>query len=227
MIEYNYPSYNRIPIDEIRQKQQDYLIRCNLVNIKLQKKHQPLLEIPVRRAEENKSCLLDTAELRDKVEKLKTEMIENEDVIENQQKMIEENSSIIKSQKEHIQQNQRALQDLVHSIAQGIQKINEQISIYNHNNAMLQSNLQQVYQTYSEIGIQQENLYRINAQISQGEARLTELNEQIASYTSEAEYHQSMLEAYNTFLQNPEYFCQLVTASIVSSTMTGGANINK
>ena len=51
-------------------------------------------------------------------------------------------------------------------------------------------------------------------QITEYQAHIEQLQSELESYNQQISYHNSMLNAFNTVTQNPEYFMQLMAATM-------------
>jgi hypothetical protein len=124
------------------------------------------------------------------------------------------------------------------SIAKQVEIIHTQNITINRNNAYIQ---QQMYAYSNNLGIvqQQSDTYQTNASyITEQEQTIESLKEQVQDYDSQIEqqkqeieanqqqlaYHSTMLSAFNTMLQNPAYFTQLVSMSMSGFMPPDGYN---
>jgi cell division septum initiation protein DivIVA len=69
-------------------------------------------------------------------------------------------------------------------------------------------NQQQILQT------QYHKITEYQAHIEQLQSHIEQLQSQLESYNQQMSYHNSMINAFNTVTQNPEYFIQLMAASM-------------
>ena len=124
--------------------------------------------------------------------------------IEELQKTIDENEEQIKKQDDYIQYQIGA----IHNYDQYIQ---QQIYNYNINLTYIAQQAQQVENQRHQMEQQQEAIRTQQGEIDAQKEELEQLKSQVA-------YHNQMLGAFNTMVQNPEYFTQLM-GSIMCASM--------
>jgi len=195
----NYPYYRRIPIEHIAQKQEQYLSKSHTtivpdygVTTELPLSTNQYIDIETTVQEIPKSNNVEftntdtiyeeIAKCTERLALQQRQIISNQIMIEDQLKQINEKKTISEQQGVAIHHNSNL--------------INQQIQVYNHNVASIHSKEQQ--------------LYNLNYHIQEASSKLEELQQQITTHEEQIAYHTQMLGAFNTMVQNPDYFTQLM-----------------
>lgn len=224
----DYPFYRTIPIEAIRQKQRP------LFNETVEYVKAPLLPTPEEsyyeeramppiesRYQEPCQCnecksvvvvenLNDTQEeirgLEDKLQQLHRDIAEQESMIKRNEQIIEQQAKKIETQYGVIE----------HNTAQ----INASINSYSHNMSAINYQTHQIQVNNTELSRQQYMDQTLKAQIADtqqqvydAQAQLTSIQQELESCQQQLAYHQTMLGAFNTLIQNPQYFIQLMSAA--------------
>lgn len=125
------------------------------------------------------------------------ELIQTDDInLEKQQETKNDTESIINNQKEIINNYKQQIQDYQ-------KQLHDLCYIYNNNLSVVQYQIQQINNTYAELGRLQQTSYM--------------LQNEIKEYEEKMNYHKKMTNAFNTLLENPEYFYQLMIAAMTTS----------
>lgn len=72
----------------------------------------------------------------------------------------------------------------------------------------------------NEILKQGQIIMGLNSQVEQLQSQVTQLHQDLESYQQQIAYHGTMLSAFNTMIQNPEYFTQLMTVAMNNNVNT-------
>ena len=151
-------------------------------------------------------------------EQLEEKIRHNTDIIESQLEAIKTNDLNIVHQLSKINYDNIIIEQLVSkinydniTIQSNTNLIQEQVLKYNHNNAVLHN---QSALNNTEIMNQQQILITQHHQITEYQAHIEQLQSELESYNQQISYHNSMLNAFNTVTQNPEYFMQLMAATM-------------
>lgn len=129
---------------------------------------------------------------------------ETNEYIEELKKTVDDNEEQIKKQDDYIQYQIGA----IHNYDAHIQ---QQIYNFNINLTALTQQAQQIENQRLQIAQQQETIQQQQEEIDAQKEELEQLKSQVA-------YHNQMLGAFNTMVQNPEYFTQLM-GSIMCASM--------
>jgi chaperonin cofactor prefoldin len=221
----NYPFYRFIPVAHIEEKQCRIMDRYRPVkqaNVHIYS--EPPLPVYTEPLPQNLPILdlvptgkpntyeVDFKNLEDKVLKMQNE--------------IDSNSYTITQQEEHIDENYKTLAQQAHQLHSNtttIQNngayIQQQIHCYTHNTSIINHQCSIVQQQNTEIATKQEQIENLNTEIASVEDKLRSLQEQIESYQGQLNYHASMLTAFNTLIQNPQYFSQLMMTAMGQESM--------
>lgn len=236
MNDYNFPSYRRIPIAAIAEKQEEYL-SCGSREtekdehdyIEERDKLTPLPVLKLIKVQEQANTYkveLDNLQNKTEIQEQEQIIYKNEEQIKVQQSIINQNMRTFEEHSLMMRKNEQAIQEQLNSINIGNQKIIElnnhiqaQHGAYNHNNMILQNQVQQVYQLYSEIGNYQEKLYNLQKELQEKEKELETIKADVETYQQNADYHQTMISSYNNLIQNPEYFSQLMMSTMMAAGM--------
>lgn len=144
-----------------------------------------------------------------------------EERIEDMRKEIDVNSEKLKEQSIIMASNTSAIENQVYAVnAQNasIQSngalIQQQVQVYNHNLAIINQQYYTINTYNAEIATHTQTLDDLKAQTEDTHQQLTQMEQDVNSYQQQLLYHGSMLSAFNTMLQNPEYFAQLMSMSV-------------
>lgn len=142
---------------------------------------------------------LDLANYENDERELKENIYQDDDTLEIQPQISNDNETNIINQKEIINNYKQQIEDYK-------KQLHDLCYIYNNNLSVVQYQIQQINNTYAELGRLQEHCYNLQNQIKEYEERMS--------------YHNKMTNAFNTLLENPEYFYQLMMASMTTSSDT-------
>ena len=145
-------------------------------------------------------------ELEQQQVELEQEIRKNADIIEGQKQAVATNELTLQEQAGQIQSNNVAIQHNHHYIQQ-------QIAAFNHNSGILTNQYNQYNLNNAEIMKQQETLNTQYNQITEYQAQIQYLQSEMESYQQQLAYHGTMITAFNTLIQNPQYFTQLMAAA--------------
>jgi hypothetical protein len=121
----------------------------------------------------------------------------------NYKEQIEEQLEKIKQNEETIQSQLQQINNLQSQIQQLTETQNQHLHCYGYNSAVIQQQAPQIQQNC-------QTIYEQNVKIEEQRNELMGLQSQI-------NYHQQMLGAFNTMIQNPHYFTQLMMSSMMTS----------
>ncbi len=218
----DFPYYPYIPIKTISDKQKKIIQRHQIaqkVNETEFYKEQPNVILPATTEyvgiDDNIDIITPVAEynytkeIQDR-EKHLSEI--DQDIQYNLQKLYE--------QQQLINANEQLIQDQVHSINENkktndanVESINQQIASYNHNLSVISTQCNQVNNLNVEIHNLSQILSGLQSQITVAQTELQNLNFYIDSAKNQLGYHGNMLNAFNTLIQNPQYFMQMITSA--------------
>jgi hypothetical protein len=151
-------------------------------------------QLDVKSTEDALSDLLNNIEANNhKLYEQQQYIAENEETIRNQSVRIEESKNIINNNTGYI---------------------NQQIAAYNHNVQIIEQQISQYNVNNNEILKQGQIIMGLNNQVQQLQSQITQLHLDLESYQQQIAYHGTMLGAFNTMIQNPEYFTQLMSMSM-------------
>lgn len=236
----DYPFYRYIPLDVISEKQKKMIGRYKVAQIINQEPYYSVPEpepLPERNSivstqspvepvaqfsivEEEGGYRFQMKSLEERLEDLKNEVDKNEEIIESQKNEINDNYRKLEDQGTKIVSTNSAIQSNNNFIQQ-------QLQAYAHNTNVLQQQVQYANSYAYHIASQKEELDKINNEIEQKQSQLTDLEtqltdlqsqidssqQQLDSYQQQLYYHGSMLTAFNTLIQNPQYFSQLMSVA--------------
>ncbi len=157
---------------------------------------------------------VDLKKLETHLAELEQEIKNKSDLIDGQNKAIDTNDSTIRQQVDKIHSNNLTIQSNNNFIQQ-------QISAYSHNTAVIHNQCAQYNANNTEIVKQQQTLATQYNQISEYQSQIEELANQLQNYQEQITYHGTMLTAFNTLIQNPAYFTQLMAAASAASFTPG------
>jgi DNA repair exonuclease SbcCD ATPase subunit len=242
----NYPYYRTIPIQSITNKQQKIMDKSNVVTeskkvtesqlerptyksilthpeyeskgvyeglptfnlVKVEGTNVYKVDMPEYQSEDLKNLEKQLSELEEEIKK-------NAIIIDGQKNAIDTNELTIQEQTGQIHTNNATIQHNHHHIQQ-------QLATFNHNTAILNGQCNQYNLNNSEIMKQQETLNTQYNQIVEYQNQIGQFQSELESYQQHLSYHGTMLTAFNTLIQNPQYFTQLMAAaaSVNPDTMT-------
>jgi hypothetical protein len=215
----NYPYYRFIPIEHIGDQQRKMIDRYRIA----QKVNEPyytyetpqtlaVLDLvpPAVTTAVPDTYQVDFKNFEDKLDKMRRTVSTNGYTIEQQLDEIERNKRIIEEQTKQIQSQAATIQN------NGVY-IQQQIHCYSHNTSVINNQCYYVQQQNAEIVSKQEQISTLEGQVVDLNQEITNLQADIESYQSQLNYHTSMLSSFNTLLQNPQYFSQLMVAAMNSS----------
>jgi DNA repair ATPase RecN len=171
----------------------------------------------------------DLKNLEKQLGELEEEIKKNAIIIDGQKNAIDTNELTIQEQTGQIHTNNATIQEQtgqIHTNNATIQHnhhhIQQQLATFNHNTAILNGQCNQYNLNNSEIIKQQETLNTQYNQIVEYQNQIGQLQSELESYQQHLSYHGTMLTAFNTLIQNPQYFTQLMAAaaSVNPDTMT-------
>lgn len=152
---------------------------------------------------------------------LETRLAELEQEIKDKSYLIERQNKAIETNEKTFQEQTNRMNSINLCIENNNNYIQQQISVYNHNIAVLHSQCVQYNANNNEIINQQQNLSTQYNQINEYQAQIEQLELQLQDYQQQLSYHGTMLNAFNTLIQNPTYFTQLMAAASAASFTPG------
>lgn len=212
----NYPCYRFIPIDHIGDKQRKMIDRYRIAQTVNEPYYtyepQPLPVLDLVPTAVPDTYQIDFKNFEEKLDKMRQTVSTNGYTIEQQLDEIERNKRIIEEQTKQM-----------HSQAATIQNngayIQQQIHCYSHNNSVINNQCYYVQQQNADIASKQEQISALEGQVVDMNQEITNIQADIESYQNQLNYHASMLSSFNTLLQNPQYFSQLMVAAMNSSQL--------
>lgn len=156
----------------------------------------------------------DLKKLETRLAELEQEIKNKSDIVNGQIQAIETNYNTIQQQIEKIHSNNLTIQSNNNFIQQ-------QISAYSHNTAVIHNQCAQYNANNTEIIKQQQTLTTQYNQIGEYQSQIEQLQGELGDYQQQISYHGTMLTAFNTLIQNPAYFTQLMTAASMASFTPG------
>lgn len=197
-----YPFYPIIPIKSIGNKQRKVLspfIDIDDTKTIIPKKQLSPVEAlpitPLENVEYNYS--VDLEPLKQKEQELAKQIEKNDEIIRSQIEAMATNNQTLNNQAEQIHANNGIMNNNHHYIQQ-------QISAINHNSSII------AQQTY-HINANNAEVDRLSQQINESQSTLDRIQFDIENSSGQLEYHNSMLGAFNTLMQNPQYFMHLLS----------------
>lgn len=202
----DYPYYQYIPIKSIAEKQKK-LIPVSVV---------PVSVIPVIHHIDNSQTYAEAVNANIVSEQQCDYAAE---IASLEQRSLEINADIQKGlvtlyeQQQQINTNQRTIQEQTVSIDNNTDVINKQLVAFNHNtNAVAYQ-----YNQINDMNIQIHNLNQaiigLNNEITNKQTELDTTQKQLDDIQNQIAYHGNMLNAFNTMMQNPQYFIQMMSSS--------------
>ena len=231
-----YPYYRYIPVNNIREKQEKMINRLQQLSNKddteeeiiipkrpmspvskgpLMYEGPPVSQLPVFTlvaTNEKNTYKVDMSPLED-LKKLEAQL-------EDLQNQIAHASETINGQQNAISANEQALQEQVSRINTGNQVIqhngyciNQQLATFHHNSQLIQNQTHYINAYNADIIHQQQTIESLNTEITNLQEQLENVQINLEGSTNQLAYHGSMLSAFNTLIQNPQYFQQLMSAT--------------
>jgi hypothetical protein len=227
----DYPFYRTIPIESISQAQLQILNRRKIVEyVKAPEQdyyeeramppppedtycqacnsHEYYSEAPVERNDKSEAT-----KLEERLNQLHRDIVDSATKLGEQEEEIKRNEYILDEQAKKIE-SQRGVID--HNITQ----INTTINTFSHNASAINYQHHQIHVNNSELSRQQYMDQTLKTQIAETQQQVDDAQAQLSSIQQELEtcqqqlaYHHSMLGAFNTLIQNPQYFLQLMSAA--------------
>jgi predicted RNase H-like nuclease (RuvC/YqgF family) len=186
----DYPFYKFIPIEHISQKQK---LLLNKTPVEYSKKSSSNGEL----SQNCNSPYEYSEEYNEPIKQLETTY---KDIQEN---IMKQNEQILEEQREKIKIHNDIIQN-------NIVQINETIRVYSNNVESINYQIYQMYYNNNEIVKQQDILESLNTQLLDTYQQVDDVNAQLVQLQQELEYHSSILTSFNTVIQNPDYFAQLM-----------------
>ena len=131
------------------------------------------------------------------------------------------NDRKLKEQEELIMANNTAIAkqvEIIHTQNDTIQHnnvyIQQQAFAYNNNVTIVQQQTYAYQTNLTQIAEQEQTIESLKEQVHNYEQQLEQMKQEIESNQQQLAYHGTMLGAFNTMMQNPAYFAQLVSMSI-------------
>lgn len=209
----DYPFYKFIPIEHISQKQKLLLNKTpdeySKKSLSNDQSSQIYKDCPIASQQLHNCNSPYSEEYNEPINQLETTYT---DIQEN---IMKQNEQILEEQREKI----KIYNDIIQN---NIVQINETIRIYSHNVESINYQIYQMYYNNTEIVKQQDILESLNIQLLDTYPQVDDVNDQLVQLQQELEYHKSILTLFNTVIQNPEYFTQLM-----NMVMTHNSEIDK
>ena len=142
-----------------------------------------------------------------KLDKMRETITENGYTMEQQLEEIENNKRIIEEQTRQMQAQAATIQN-------NGAYIQQQINCYSHNTAVVNNLCYYAQQQNADIAAKQEQVTALESQIANLNQEIANLQADIESHQGQLSYHASMLTSFNTLLQNPQYFSNLMMAAM-------------
>jgi hypothetical protein len=223
----DYPYYRFIPIESISFKQKQMLSRMVPQNTMIVPYEQTIIpatvqpiiqtpqfvQIPTIKVEQDTNYWNkvdytqyqeDTSKFQSELASLKDEVQRNYNIIDEQHQTINSNEQTLAEQSSQISSNNRKIEEYSSMIQQ-------HITAYSHNTTVLHSQCAQSTANHNEILKQQQILYSLQYQISQYQSNLQQIQYETEQCQQQLAYHSNMITAFNTLIQNPQYFAQLMS----------------
>jgi hypothetical protein len=221
----DYPYYRTIPIKEISDKQQEILNMYKVIEdnrsiesiVDVRPKCETLSKVKLVKMEGTQFYTVDMSNC-EKIpsENLKTPSETPENYLISLNETIKKNIKLLQDQHQQISSNQALIQQQLYTIQTNNNYIQEQHNVFNNNSLILnnQYNINNI-----EIAKQQETIAILNNQINEYQTEITNLQTGLDPQ-QQLVYHNSMINAFNTVIQNPQYFAQLMATATASATAT-------
>lgn len=146
-----------------------------------------------------------------------------EEKLDEMRREIDANTEKLAEQHRAISVNEESIQKQAHTINtqngtihNNTAYIQQQLTAYNHNVSIIQQQTYTYQNNATYITSQQDTLSSLQSQILECEEQLEQLKQETETYQQQSAYHGSMLNAFTTMLQNPQYFTQLMAMSLSS-----------
>ena len=152
---------------------------------------------------------VDMQTMEEKLEDMRREIDANAEKLAEQQRAMAVNNESIQKQVETINTQNGTIQN-------NVVYIQQQLQAYNHNVGIIQQQSYTYQSNNTHIVSQQETLGGLQSQILECEEQLEQMKQETESYQGQLAYHGTMLNAFNTMMQNPQYFTQLMAMSLSS-----------
>lgn len=136
--------------------------------------------------------------------------------LEDMHRDIDTNVEKLADQERAIAINNEAIQKQIETIQNYVLYIQQQNQVYNHNAGVVQQQVHTYQINSSQIMSQQETLGTLQNQIIEYEEKLEQLKQETELSQQQMAYHGSMLNAFSTMMQNPQYFTYLMSMSLNS-----------
>jgi len=240
-----YPYYRNIPIESIAERQQQMLQQYNSVAVcntsvtpfapfapitsveslyeeqkeQKEQKEQPLYTKPpppsplpvlhlIKIPGEN-MYRVDIRTMEKKLEDLQREINENTEKLSEQRRAMVLNEESIQKQFQIIsKQNTTNNNNIV--------CIQQQLQGYNYNDRLIQQQIYTYQSNNAYIESQNETLDSLQTQILECEEQNKKTYQETESYQRQMAYQKTMLSTFNTMINNPEYFTELISLSLRS-----------
>jgi predicted nucleic acid-binding Zn-ribbon protein len=223
----DYPYYRFIPIESISFKQKQMLSRMVPQNTMIVPYEQVIIpaavqpiiqtpqfvDMPTNKVEQETNYWdkVDYTQYQEDISKLQSELASLRDEVQRNYNIIDEQQETIHSGEMRIQEQNEQLNSSSKKIEDNNSLIHQQIAAYNHNITVLQGQCAQSATNHNEILKQQQTLYNLQYQISQYQSHLQQIQYETEQCQQQLAYHGSMITAFNTLIQNPQYFAQLMS----------------
>jgi hypothetical protein len=210
----NYPYYRFIPVAHIEEKQRKIIDRYRIAQeVKAPPysysaavpyyeeaipQNLPILDLVP--TEKPNTYEVDLRNLEDKLHKVQDEIDVNSYKITQQEEQLEENDKKLAQQAQQLNSNSAVIQN-------NTVYIQQQIHCYTHNASVIHQQGTTIHNQNAEIAANQEQIHSLQEQIY-------DLQAQVESCQGQLAYHASMLSAFNTLMQNPAYFSQLMVSAM-------------
>lgn len=223
----DYPYYRFIPIQSISVRQKQMLNRIksqNNVIVPYEQTIIPALVQPIIQnpefvdmptikvePESNYWNKVDYTQYQEDISKLQSELASLKEEIESNYNRINEQQQAIHSNELTLEDQSSQINSNAGKIEDNNSLIHQQIAAYNHNITVLQGQCAQSATNHNEILKQQQTLYNLQYQTSQYQSHLQQIQYETEQCQQQLAYHGSMITAFNTLIQNPQYFAQLMS----------------
>ena len=222
----DYPYYRFIPIESISFKQKQMLSRMvpqnnviipyeqTIVPVTIQPiQTQQFADIPTIKVEQENNYWnkVEYNQIEEEVSKLKSELDSLKDEIERNYSIIDEQQQAIKSNELTLEEQSSKINSYNIKIEENNSMIQAQLTAYSHNTSVLQSQCAQSVTNHNEMLKQQQTLYNLQYQVSQYQNYLQQIQYETEQCQQQLAYHGNMITAFNTLIQNPQYFAQLMS----------------
>jgi uncharacterized coiled-coil protein SlyX len=159
--------------------------------------------------------------LEEQLGELEEKIKRKSDTIEGQNHAIAANDLTIQQQIDKINSNNKFIQQQTLAYNHNIYVINNLASQYSVNNNEINKQQEILTSQYNQISEYQTQVEQLCSQVQEYQNQLEQLYSQVQDYQNQLSYHGTMLSAFNTLIQNPAYFTQLMTAASMASFSPG------